>query len=44
MRSGDQLLIFRSIEIFLKRSQESVQDMDRSQKLGILYEVELKIG
>ena len=39
--------MFRDIEVFLKRSQKSVQNLDRSQKLGIFYEnpeVELKIS
>ena len=39
--------MFRSIETFLRRSQGSVQNMDRSQKLGVLYEgseVESKIS
>ena len=30
--------MFRSIEAFLRRSQGSVQNMDRSQKLGVFYE------
>jgi len=30
--------VFRSIEAFLRRSQGSVQNMDRSQKLGVLHE------
>ena len=37
--------MFRSIEAFLRRSQGSVQNMDGSQKLGILHkgsEVESK--
>ena len=35
------------MEAFLRRSQGSVQNMDRSQELGLLYEgseVELKTG
>ena len=39
--------MFRGIEAFLRRSQRSVRNMDRSQKLGVLYEgpeVESKIG
>ena len=39
--------MLRSMEVFLRRSQESVRNMNKSQKLGVLYEgpeVESKTG
>ena len=39
--------MLRGMEAFLRRSQESVRNMNRSQKLGVLYEgpeVESKTG
>ena len=39
--------MFRDIEVFLRRSQRSVQNIDRLQKLRVLYEsseVELMAG